>query len=163
VTEIQVPDPHSLAPFLARLKAHSRAAAWTAAVILVVIAGFQIYWGVGGAWGLGESAATSSTAAHIGSVLIGLVALAAACVLLVRVGYWRGHVPITAVRLTRMVALVSLGGALAEFARGGFASGTINLIVALLAFVVAGCDLPASRLRGTAPTPSSSPRRVVHP
>jgi hypothetical protein len=139
-------------------KSYSRAAAWAAAVILVVIAGFQIYWGVGGTWGLDEtSIATSSTGADIGAVIIGFLALAVAGVLLLRVGYWRGHVPPATVWMTKTAALVSLGGAVAQYANRSFAGGTINLIVALLAFVVSRSDLPTSPTSGAAPTPSGKP------
>lgn len=139
-------------------QSHARIAAWAAAVILVVIAGFQIYWGVGGAWGLDETSGRDlAPAADIGSVMIGLLALAVAGVLLLRVGYWRGHVPFATVWMTKTAAFVSLGGAVVQFAARGFAAGTINLIVALLAFAVARSDLPASPPSGAAPTPSGKP------
>jgi hypothetical protein len=141
------------------MKSHTRAAAWTAAAILTAIAGFQIYWGVGGTWGLDESSVTSasSTAADIGSVIIGLMALTVAGVLLLRVGYWRGHVPPATVWMTKTAALVSLGGAVAQYAQRGFAAGTINLIVALLAFVVSRSDLPAPPASDATPTPRGTP------
>lgn len=139
-------------------QSQSRTAAWAAAMILVAIAGFQIYWGLGGAWGLDEMSGRDLVpAADIGSVIIGLLALAVAGVLLLRVGYWRGRVPLATVWMTKTAAFVSLGGAVAQFAAGGFAAGTINLIVALLAFVVARSDQPASPTSGAAPTPSGKP------
>jgi hypothetical protein len=36
-------------------KSRARAAAWTAAAILTVTAGLEVYWGLGGTWALHES------------------------------------------------------------------------------------------------------------
>ena len=136
----------------------ARVAAWAAAAILVVTAGAQLYWGLGGTWGLSAADEASSTAQHVGSVLIGLVAGAGAGVVLARVGYWRGHAPPAIVRLAWTLGFVALGGALAQFSAGGFLAGTINLVVALLAFVVARSDLPAPAAGGAASPPRGLPR-----
>ena len=95
-------------------------------------------------------------------MLTGLLALAAAAVLLVRVGYWRAHVPFAVGRTgARWVAYAGLGGAVAGF--GGqmgadwYIAGPIKLIIALLAFVVARSELPGSPTSGAAPPPSGKP------
>ncbi|MGZ6565237.1 MAG: DUF3995 domain-containing protein [Solirubrobacteraceae bacterium] len=147
-------------------KSYGRAAAWTAAVILGVVAGFQFYWGLGGTWGLhevsGGTAPPVSASTEIDVVIIGLVDLASAGVLLARVGYWRERVPFAIARIGAWaIAIASLGGALGElgahtdFER--FANGSVLLIIALLAFVVARSELPTSPGSGAAPTPSRKP------
>jgi hypothetical protein len=130
-------------------QSHSRVAAWTATAVLIAIAAVNFHWALGG---------TPSTYERTITLITGFVALAVAGVLLVRVGYWHGHVPLTVVRMTRTLGFLGLGGALAQFAAQGFISGTINLIVALLIFAVARSDLPASPTSATASTPSGKPR-----
>jgi len=135
-----------------------RTAACVAAAIFVVLAGVQFYSVLHEALGVDPPPAS----ALIGAVLTGLLALAAAAVLLVRVGYWREHVPFEVGRTgARWVAYASLGGAVLGF--GGlmdadwYIAGPINLIIALLAFVVARSELPGSPMSGAAPTPSGKP------
>jgi hypothetical protein len=139
-------------------KTHGRIAAWPAAAILVVVAGVQFYWELHGVLGADPPPAYE----QIVAVLIGLLALAAAAVLLVRVGYWRAHVPFEAARTGAWwVAYAGLGGAVAGF--GGqmgaewFIAGPVNLIIALLAFVVARSPLPGSATNVPARTPGGRP------
>ena len=137
---------------------HGRGAAWVAAAMFVVVAGVQFYSVLHEALGADPPPA----AALIGASLTGLLALAAAGVLLVRVGYWRERVPFEVGRTGAWwVAYASLGGAVLGF--GGqmdaawYIAGPINLIIALLAFVVARSEPPGSPLSGTAPAPGSKP------
>jgi hypothetical protein len=129
-------------------------------------AGFQFYWGLGGTWGLheatGGAAPPLSSSEQIGAAIIGLVALASAAVLLVRVGYWRRHVPFAIGRVGAwVIAIMSLGGAMGEFgAQTGFerfVNGPGNLIVALLAFLVARSELPVPPRSGAVSTPRGKP------
>ena len=139
-------------------KKHGRTAAWVAAAFFVVVAAVQFYAVLHEALGTDPP----PTSALIGAVLTGVLALAAAAVLLVRVGYWREHVPFEVGRTgARWVAYASLGGAVLGF--GGqidaawYIAGPINLIIALLAFVVARSELPGSPMSGAAPRPSGTP------
>jgi len=147
-------------------QSQGRAAAWTAAAILTVSAGFQFYWGQGGMLGLPDvSDGTDPPVPEpIGSVVIGLIMLAFAGVLLVRAGYWWEHVPFAVARLARInawVIVAPLGGALGNFAGqtnvDRFVSGPVNLIVALLALVVVRSELPVSLGSRAAPTPNGKP------
>lgn len=150
-------------------KSYARAAAWAVAAILGVSAGFQFYWGLGGTWGLHEASGGAvapplSASEQIGVVIIGLLMLAFAGLLLVRVGYWREHVPFAVARFARIGAWVlvvlPLLTALAYFGAQTdlerFFGAAINLIVALLAFVVARFELPVSPRSEAAP-PSGKP------
>jgi hypothetical protein len=149
-------------------KSHGRAAAWTAAVILALIAGFQFYWGLGGTWELHEASGAAappvSASDQFSIVLIGVVALWFAVVLFVRVGYLPKLAQFAVARINAwVIAAVALGGAIQDFAAQTdferFVSGPLNLIVALLAFVVARSELPGSLRSGAAPTPSGKPGR----
>ena len=139
-------------------KKHGRAAAWVAAAMFVVVAGVQFYAVIHEAFG----ADPPPVRELIGAALVGLLALAAAAVLLVRVGYWRAHVSFeVGRRYAWWVAYVGLGGAVGGFAgqmdAAWYIAGPVNLILALLAFVVARSELPGSPTSRTAPTPSGKP------
>ncbi len=139
-------------------KSHGRAAAWAAAAILAVIASFQFYWELHEVFGTDPP----STSDQFSIVFIGVVALWFAVVLLVRVGYWPKLAQFAVARINAWaIAAVGFGGAVASFAGptdfDRFVSGPINLIVALLAFVVARSELPGSPTSGAAPTPSGKP------
>ena len=144
-------------------KSHARAAAWTAAAILTVTAGLEVYWGLGGTWALHESTGEPpvSKSDHVGVVTYGLVTLAFAGLLLVRVGYWREHVPSAVARFAPIgawvLAAMALVGAIQKFAAQDFVGGPINLIIALLAFVVARSEALASPTNRAAPTPGGKP------
>ncbi|HET9270422.1 MAG TPA: DUF3995 domain-containing protein [Vicinamibacterales bacterium] len=142
-------------------KSHARLAAWAAAAILVVIAGFQFYWGFGGTWGAHEASGGAmdelTTSEQIASVIGGLVLLALAGIVLIRVGYWRDHVPFAIARIgTWVIAVLLLLGALVNFTAQTdferFVNGPVALLVALLTFVVARSEVPVS------PTGRSEPR-----
>lgn len=148
---------------------HARAAAWAVAAILGVSAGFQVYWELGGTWGVDEASGGAvtpplSASEQIGVVIIGLMLLAFAGLVLVRVGYWGEHVPSAVARLARIGAWVlvflPLLTALAYFGAQTdserLIGGPINLILALLAFVVARSELPVSP-RSRAVPPSGKP------
>ena len=137
---------------------HGRVAAWVAAAIFVVVAGVQFYAVLHEALGADPPPAREL----IGAALMGLFALAAAAILLVRVGYWRAHVSFeVGRRYAWWVAWIGLGGAVGGFAgqmdAAWYIAGPINLIIALLAFVVAGSELPGSPTSGAAPTPRGKP------
>jgi hypothetical protein len=161
-------------------ESHARAAAWTAAAILTVIAGFYVYWGLGGTWALPATPGKNSvsTSDHFAVVFFGLVGLWFAAVLLIRVGYWPKLARFAVARLNAwVIAVLVLGGAIQTFAAQEFVAGTVNLIVALLAFVVARSELPDSlRNRGGTrsrwwetsskpgpPTPTHFSDRPLHP
>jgi hypothetical protein len=142
------------------IRSHARAAAWTAAAILTVTGGLEVYWGLGGTWALPETPgdAPVSTSDHVAVVIFGLVGLWFAGVLLIRVGYWPKLAQFAVARLNAwVIAVLVLGGAIQEFAVQEFVGGTINLIVALLAFVVARSEAPASPTGAAAPTPGGKP------
>lgn len=135
-----------------------RAAAWVAAAMFVVAAGVQFYAVIHEAFGADPPPAREL----IGAALVGLLALAAAGVLLVRVGYWRAHVSFEAGRrYAWWVAWASVGGAVGGFAgqmdAAWYIAGPVNLVIALLAFVVARSEFPGSPVSGAAPTPSGKP------
>lgn len=135
-----------------------RVAAWVAAAMFVVVAGVQFYAAIHEAVG----ADPPPMRELIGAALMGLLALAAAAILLVRVGYWRAHVSFEVGRTyAPWVAWVGLGGAVGGFAgkmdAAWYIAGPINLVIALLAFVVARSELPGSPTSGAAPTPSGTP------
>lgn len=149
-------------------KWHGRAAAWAAAAILTAIAGYQLYRGLGGTWGPGlpelanGSRRALSASEQMVYVISGLVTLACAGVLLVRVGYWQEHLPFAVARVAHVtvwvIAALALAGALQNFAgqtnADWFVEGSLDLIVALLAFVVARSERPVSPKSGAAPTRS---------
>ena len=141
-----------------------RLAAWAAVAILVVTGLGQFYAVLHAALGVDPPPANDLVLA----VLAGLLAIAAAAVLLIRVGYGRDRVPFEIGRTgARWVAYASLGGAVLGF--GGqmdaawYVAGPINLVISLLAFVVARSELPESPAGGAASTRgepgSSTPAR----
>ena len=145
-------------------KSHARAAAWTAAAILTVIAGVYVYWGLGGTWALPETPGENSvsTSDHVAVGFFGLVGIWLAGVLLIRVGYWPRLAQFAVARLNAwVIAVLVLGGAIQALAAQEFVAGTVNLIVALLAFVVARSELPESLVNRAAPPPSSKPGRPI--
>ena len=93
-------------------------------------------------------------------VFTGVVALWFAVALLVRAGYLPKLAQFAVLRINAsVIAILVLGGAIQAFAVQEFVGGTVNLIVALLAFVVARSELPASPRSGGPPTPSGKPGR----
>ena len=134
-------------------KSHGRAAARTAAAILAVLAGLLFSWSLGSTWARAEP----TSGDEINPALLGLC-LSYAGVLLVRVGYGREHMPSAVTRFADLnawvIVIVPLGGALQRFAATYYVDGAINLIIALLAFVVVLSERPASPTSGAAPTPS---------
>lgn len=137
---------------------HGRVAAWVAAAMFVVVAGVQFYWVLHEAVG----ADPPPVRELIGASLMGLLALAAAAILLVRVGYGHAHVSFEVGRTyAPWVAYLGLGGAVGGFAgqmgAAWYIAGPVNLVIALLAFVVARSQLPGSPTSGAAPTPSGKP------
>lgn len=136
-------------------KSQGRAAACIAAAILVVNAGFQFYWGAGGTWARG---ADPEGLGQIDRAIIGLLSAVYAAVLLVRVGYWREHIPSAATRFVGaqgwLIAIVPLGGALHAFAVSDPVGGLIDLILAALAFVAVRSAPPVSPTIGQRQFPS---------
>ena len=135
-----------------------RAAAWAGAAIFVVVAGVQFSAALHEALGTDPPPASDLFVAD----LTGLLALVAAAVLLVRVGYWCEHVPFQVGLIgARWVAYVGLGGAVLGF--GGqmsadwYIAGPVNLILALLAFAVVRSELPGSPTSRSAPTRKGEP------
>jgi hypothetical protein len=148
-------------------ESQGRAAARAAAAILVVAAGFQFYWALGGTWAGGLELEGYD---RIDRAIVGLLCLVYAGVLLVRVGYWREHMPSGIARVAGakatstwpsvadlnawLIVLVPVGGALQAFAQSDPVGGLIDLLVAALAFVVVRSERPVSPARGAAPRPS---------
>jgi hypothetical protein len=131
-----------------------RAAARAAAAILTVIAGILFSWELYEVLA-GDPPPTSD---QLYTVFSGAVALWFAVILLVRVGYWPKVAQFAVVRINApVVAILILGGAIQAFAAQDFVLGPIDLIIALLAFVVARSELPESLRNGAAPAPSGKP------
>lgn len=105
---------------------------------------------------------------QIVSVIIGLVLVAFAGIVPVRVGYWRDHLPFAIARIgTWVIAVVLLLAALqnvtahTNFER--FVNGPVALLAALLTFVVARSEAPVSPIRCSAPpTPKPGAPTAVH-
>jgi hypothetical protein len=124
-------------------RSQGRVAAWAAAAIMVVVAGVQFYAVLHAAYGVDPP----SAGALIFGVFIGVLAVAAAAVLLIRVGYLRERVPFEIARSgAKWVAWAGLGGAALGFAgqmdTAWYIAGPVNLIISLLAFTVAHSQLP---------------------
>ena len=141
-----------------------RAAARAAAAILVVGAGFLFYWSLGGTWAFGGQTPSEYEYAgwdQIETAVIGVWCLVFAGVLLVRVGYWREHMPPAIARLADLnawlVVILGLVSAVQAFARADPFYGTFFLILAALAFVVVRSERPVSPTSRAAPTPSGKP------
>jgi hypothetical protein len=123
----------------------ARVAAWAVATILAVVAVVQLYAVLDAALGADPPA----TGALVLAALVGLLALAAAVVLLVRVGYLPERVRFdTARRATWWVGYASAGGAVLGFAgqmdAAWYVAGPVNLVIALLALAVARSEPPLS-------------------
>lgn len=139
-------------------KKQGRAAAWAATAIFLVAGIGQFYAVLHAAFGVDPPPANDLIVA----VLAGLLAVAAAAVLLIRVGYWRERVPFEVGRTGAWwVAYAGLGGAVLGF--GGqmdaewYIAGPINLITSLLAFVVARSELPEPPRSEAASSQSGKP------
>jgi hypothetical protein len=123
-----------------------RVAAWAGASILAAAAVAQFYAVLHAAFGVDPPPANALVLA----VLTGLLAVAAAAVLLIRVGYGRERLPFEVGRNgARWVAYAGLGGAVLGFAgqmdAEWYIAGPVNLIISLLAFAAARSELPAPR------------------
>lgn len=110
---------------------------------MVAVAGVQFYAVLHAA----TSVDPPPMSALVFAVFIGVLALAAAVVLLVRVGYLRGRAPFEVGRTgASWVAWAGLGGAILGFAgqmdTAWYIAGPVNLIISLLAFTVAHSELP---------------------
>lgn len=138
-------------------KSHGRAAARTAAAILALLAGLLFSWSLGSTWARAEP----TSGDEINPAILGLLCLVYGGILLVRVGYGREHIPSAVTRFADLnawlIVIVGLVGALQMFAATYYVDGAIDLIVALLAFVVVLSERPASPTSGAAPTPSRKP------
>ena len=143
-------------------QSRARAAARTAAAMLTVGACFMFYWSLGGTWAFGGQT-PSEYAGYDQSetAVFGVWCLVFAGVLLVRVGYWREHMPPSIARLADLnawlVVILALVSAVQAFATADLAYGTFFLIVAALAFVVVRSERPVSPTIGAVPTPSRKP------
>lgn len=119
---------------------------WSALVLaagLLVVAGFQVYWTFG-AWGLDAASGGEldlTVAVRIASGVVALALVAAAAVVLGRVGYWGSQIRFSVFRWgTWVTAVVLLLGAVNNLAASTAwqrVDGSIALALALLAFVVA--------------------------
>ena len=128
---------------------HARAAAWAATAIMVAVAAVQFY-AVLRAVGSDDPPPARSLVFAVG---VGVLAVVAAVVLLIRVGYLRERVPFEVGSTgAKWVAWGGLGGAVLGFAgqmdAEWYIAGPVNLVIALLAFAVAYSELPPNT-RGT--------------
>ena len=122
---------------------HARAAAWAATAIMVAVAAAQFY-AVLRAAGSDDPPPARSLVFAVG---VGVVAVVAAVVLLVRVGHLGERVPFEVGRTgAKWVAWGGLGGAVLGFAgqmdTEWYIAGPLNLVIALLAFAVSYSELP---------------------
>jgi hypothetical protein len=113
--------------------------------MMVAVAGVQFYATLRAAVSVDPPPAS----AQILAVVIGVLAIAAAVVLLIRVGYLRDRAPFEVGRTgAKWVAWAGLGGAVVGFAgqmdAEWYIAGPINLIISLLAFAVAYSEPPPS-------------------
>jgi len=142
-------------------KSRARAAARMAAAMLALAAAFLFYWSLGGTWTGGGETPSDAGLSRIDTAIMGLVCLVYAGVLLVRVGYWREHLPSGVTRFADInawvIVLLPLGGAVQSFALADFVDGTFDLIIAALAFVVVRSEGPVSPRLGAPPRPSGKP------
>jgi hypothetical protein len=93
-------------------RSRGRAAAWAATAIFLLAGIGQFYAVLHAAFGVNPPPAN----ALIVAVLVGLLAVAAAAILLIRVGYWRERVPFEVGRTGAWwVAYAGLGGAILGF------------------------------------------------
>lgn len=130
-------------------KHQGRVAAWAAVAILTLAALVQVYAALHAAVSVDPPPAN----ALIFAVFVGLLAVAAAAILLIRVGYLRDRVPFEVGRTgARWVAYAGLGGAVLGFAgqldAEWYVAGPVNLVVSLLAFTVARSQLPGPPTTG---------------
>lgn len=121
----------------------ARAAAWAATAIMVAVAGVQFYAVLRAAGRVHPPPVSAQAFA----AFIGVLAVAAAVVLLIRVGYLHDRAPFEVGRTgAKWVAWGSLGGAMVGFAgqmdTEWYIAGPVNLAIALLALAVARSELP---------------------
>ncbi len=123
----------------------ARVSAIVVAAGLGVIAGFQLYWTFG-TWGLHEASGGSlddpSTGTRISSGVLAILIVAAAAMVLARVGYLRPRIRFSLVRRGTWLLTVALflGAATnlpASTAWERYGNGSIALVLAILSFVVA--------------------------
>jgi hypothetical protein len=129
--------------------------------MLALAAGYLFYWSLGGTWAGGGEGPSGAGLSRLDTALVGLASLVYAGVLLVRVGYWRDHLPPGVTRWADInawvVVLLPLGATVQSFATGYFVDGTFNLILAALAFVVVRSEGPISPRLGLPPRAGHTP------
>lgn len=120
---------------------------WSAVVLavgLLLVAGFQVYWTLGD-WGLDAASGGQldlSLGIRISSGVVAVALVAAAAVVLGRVGYWGSQVRFSFFRWTTWVTAFALllgavNNLVGQTAWQRYGNGLIALALALLAFVVA--------------------------
>ena len=131
----------------------ARRAAALLAALLALVAAFQIFWALGGTWGisevLGRDVEGPSALLRIASGAVALFLVAAALVVLARVGLWRRRLPSSLVRwgpwaLTVLLVFIGLNNLVAETSWERFAWGPLALVAAVLSALV-GRSPPPTR------------------
>lgn len=122
------------------------AAAIALSLALALAAGFQLFWTLGGEWGLaaalGEDEVEATAGLRVASAVIALLLAVAAAGVLARVGLWRLPLPrrLLAVGpwvLAAALVLVAAANAVGETSLERFGFAPIALTLAVLAVVVA--------------------------
>ena len=135
-----------------------RVAAMLLIVGLAAPAGEHLYWLLGGSWALHGSADEPTTSTRAVSAVVIVLLVAAAFVVLARVGLWQqAFVSDRVIRVsTWALAAVFVGETLANFTYSReyewWMYGPVALVIALLALVVAGSGGAWPRLHRLHPT-----------
>jgi Protein of unknown function (DUF3995) len=130
---------------------------------LVLVAGLQAYWALGGTWAVhalsGGRYAEATTGLRIQSAVAAALLVAACVVVHARTGNW--HTPLSdrVVRVAMWIVTAGLAAAaVVNFAASTswerFAAGPVALVLALLALVVAGSGGALQRIHVHRPHPS---------
>ena len=136
-----------------RSDAVARRAAVLLAASLALVTAFQIYWALGGLWGLsqalGRTVEESSPGLQLASAAVSLVLVAAVLVVLVRAGLWRTRLPFSLFRwgawaLTAVLVLVALTNATAGTTWERFVFAPFALALAALCTIVSLAPAPAA-------------------
>ena len=124
----------------------AKAAAFVLVAVLLVVFVFQVYWALGGLWGLsealGQEISETSPPLQIASAIVALVLLAAVLAVLGRVGVWGAQLPsrlfqVGTWALTIALLLVALANFTAQTALERFGFAPLALVLAALSALVA--------------------------
>ena len=129
----------------------ARPAAAVAAIIFVVVACFQVFWALGGSWGLSAAWGGAHTELSAGlrgaSTLTAILLVVGVVVVIGRAGYWSFGIPFSVFRWgTWVFVAVFALSTLANFASSSnwerFLNGPIALLLTILCLIVARSVVP---------------------